>query len=88
MVKDNSQNKKKNVPVNEIFEYQPEETLPVNDLKYIHGMLNENNEETSDSDDMEDTPSNLKATTQSNTPNTQNKTKFLLPIFDTNFGVI
>lgn len=70
--KKNKSNKKKNVPVNEIFEYQPEETLPVNDLKYIHGMLNENNEETSDSDDMEDTPSNLKATTQSNTPNTQN----------------
>ena len=33
--KKNKSNKKKNVPVNEIFEYQPEETLPINDLKYI-----------------------------------------------------
>ena len=70
--KKNKSNKKKNVPVNEIFEYQPEETLPVNDLKYIHGMLNNNNEDTSDSDDMEETPSNLRATTQANSSNTQN----------------
>ena len=57
--KKNRSNKKKQVPVNEIYEYEPEQTLPINDLKYIHGMLNENNiqEDTSDSDDMEETPS-------------------------------
>lgn len=71
--KKNKSNKKKNVPVNEVFEYQPEETLPVNDLKYIHGMLNNNNnEDTSDSDDMEETPTNLRATTQSNKSSKQN----------------
>ena len=35
-------------------------------------MLNNNNEDTSDSDDMEETPSNLKATTQPNTLGNQN----------------
>ena len=60
--KRNKSNKRKNVPVNEIYEYQPEETLPINDLKYIHGMIDEDGNDTSDSDDVEETQPILRAT--------------------------
>jgi len=62
----NKSNKKKKIPVNEIYEYEPEETLPVNDLKYIHGLINENGIETDDSDADEETQPRLKATTSVN----------------------
>ena len=67
--KKNKSNKKKNIPVNEIYEYQPEQTLPVNDLKYIHGMINENGEDTSDSDDVEETQPRLRVTSAVTEPN-------------------
>ena len=56
---------RKNNQVNEVFEYSPEDNVAIDDLKYIHGINNEIDEDDDSESDAEETPPTFKV---NNTP--------------------